>query len=237
MNKSPKTKIILIISAIAVVLAMWFFLVPSVIENYFQQLRQSVPDNPDFPIPTELKPEEIISKDLGGDNYSELTYDKSLDGQKWLVPCFTAIGTDDAGDVCKGFARGYLRKYSAYKLPDGTIAEGEYRINMSTDILNTDGEWTTIMYDNEKLKGAYSLLLNIIEYDTPDDAKYACSFLVIDSSYETTETNGASVMIKESKENDWGHYVLPAGKTVISAEGNLTAVKNAMGTIVREYKK
>lgn len=237
MNKPVKTKKIVIILAAAMALGVWLFLVPSVIENHFQQLRQSVPDNPDFPIPTELKPEEIISKDLGGNDYSELTYDKSLDGQKWLVPCFTAIGTDDAGDVCKGFARGYLRKYSAYKLLNGTIAEGKYRINMSTDILNTDGEWTTIMYDNEKLEGAYSLLLNVVEYDSLDDAKYACSFLVIDSSYETAEINGASVLIKESKENDWGHYVLLTGKTVIGAEGNLTAAKEAMSAIIENYKK
>lgn len=198
---------------------------------------RTAPTNQNFSIPSQLEPEEIVSGELGGNDYYEFTYDKNLDGRKWLVPCHSAIEVDDAEDVCRGFAKGYLRKYSAYKLLSGTIMEGRYRINLETLVSTADGNWATIKYENEKLNGDYSLLLNVLEYDSPDDAKSACSFLVTDASFDTIKINSTNVLSKESEEDNWAYYVLPTDKIVISIQGSRAAAREAMSAIIEEYRK
>lgn len=223
---------LIIVLAVFLMLRLVVFLFPSFLMNLFLA---AVPDNPNFSISSEFKPEEIVSKDLGGSDYSELIYDRNLDGRRWLVPCFSGIGTDDAEDVCRGFAKGYLRKYTTYKLLDGTVVAGNYRIDSETPVPAADGEWTTVVYENEKLRGDYSVLLNVLEYENLDEAKSACSFLITDSSYETIQMNGVNILIKEWDDNG-AHFVLPTDKTVISIQGNRVAVKEAMNEVVERYK-
>jgi len=209
------------------------FLFPSFLLDLFFE---PVPDNPNFSISSQLKPEEVIPEDLGGSDFSELIYDRNLEGQKWMVPCFSGIGTDDAADVCRGFAKGYLRKYTTYKLLDGTVAGGDFLISLDTSVLTVYGEWTTVVYDNENLRGKYALLVNILEYDSSDDAKSSCSFLITDSSYKTIQIDDVNILIKEWEGGDWSHYVLPTDKTVISIQGTRAAVEEAMNEVVEKYK-
>lgn len=233
MNKPLKLKTLLIVLLVGILIfRVLTFLFPSFLMNL---LFGEVPDNPNFSISSQLKPEEIISKDLGGSDYYELIYDKNLDGRRWLVPCYSAIGVDDAEDVCKGFARGYLRKYTAYKLLDGTVVGGNYRISQDISF-SAEGGWTTIVYEKEKLGGDYALLLNILEYDSPNEAKSASSFFITDASFETIQMDGVNILIKE-EEGDWTHYVLPTDKTMISIQGNRAAVREAMRAVVEKYKK
>jgi len=233
MKKSLKIKKLVIVLAGILVLGVLILLALYAVRRDFLG---RVPANPGFSIPLQAKLEEVVSKDLGGSDYVELAYDKSLDGQKWMVPCFSGIGTDDAADVCRGFARGYLRKYSTYRLSNGNIVGGKFQISQDTSYV-ADGKTVTIVYEDEKLRGDYSLLLNILEYDGPNEAKSACLFLIRDSSYETIQMDGVNILFKGWEEGDWAHYVLPTEKTVISIQGNRTAAKEAMSAVVEKYKK
>lgn len=211
---------------IAFIVIVRIFLIPvvlSTIISYFCLM--TVPTNPNFSIPTGLEPEKVIPADLGGMDYSEIIFNKSHD--EWLSLCYEALEVDDPEDVCRGFIKGYLRVYSTYALEDGTILKEnnvfitDYYFNNNDICLTRNG----------------TLLLHVIEYETPRDAKSACSFLTVDLGgyYSVVPLNGVKIIGWERE--DRTHYAFPSGKFLISIQGSSRASRDAIGRVIGLYKE
>ena len=170
----------------------------------------NVPTNPNFSIPSELEPEGIIPTNLGGTDYSEIVFSGSFD--EWLSLCYEALGVDDPEDVCGGFVRGYLRVYSSYTLEDGTNLTDRHS-NMRNG----------------------TLFLHVIEYETPRDATYACSFLTMDASYPKISIDDVDLIGMEW--DNTAHYVLLSDRFLISVQRSPRAPVDVLNGVIELYKK
>jgi len=149
-------------------------LIPSIV-NYL--ILATVPSNPNFSIPSGLEPKNVIPADFGGTNYSEIIFEKSPDRGKWLVPLSGAFPYIRAENVCDGFTKGYLRKYSTYTLQNETVVKGNHTHPLSDRVDNHKGN--TKEYELEN----YSDLLSISKgkssgwyiYEYEDDHKVSMS--------------------------------------------------------------
>lgn len=207
---------------VAFVLFLMFVLVFGFLPEIFLL---SVPDNPMLSIPSTLEPKMIVPMNLGGMDYYEVRFDKS--SGNWLSLCYEALNVDDPEDVCSGFVRGYLRAYTTYALGDGT------RLNDRDKYVTDNYFGNNTFY----LARDHTVLLHVLEYGSPRDAKYAASFLTVDVSYPKVLIGDAWVIGLEFPASNWAHYVLPSGKFVISVQGSSRAVKGVMSNVVESYKK
>jgi len=176
--------------------------------SVFSGCVSTVPTNQNLSIPSELEPEGIIPTNLGGTDYSETIFSRSSD--EWLSLCYEAFGVDDREDVCRGFVRGYLRVYSSYTLEDGT--------NL-TDCHSNMRNGT---------------LVHVIEYETPRDAKYACSFLTIDANYPKISIDDIDFIGMEW--DNTAHYAL-SDRFLISVQGSSRAIRDLVNGVIELFRK
>ena len=171
--------------------------------------------------------------DFGGNDFSEIKFDTKREKCEWLALCYPAFGIDDAEDVCQGFDSGYLRLYTKYVMSDKTEQIGG--LTFWTEEVCDGKSWRDLpSEDKKKISINSSLYFWAIKYNTAEEARKAVSFLKIDANYTEIAMDGIKIVGSEG--DGVAHYAIPADQFVIVLMGYSGPVKEAAGSIIKDFK-